>query len=190
MDQQILDAPFDDKFNFLEEGETILWQSGARKKGKNLIQKKAYNPLKEFGLQDLVYLILLPIICVYVLSYSLILFIIATLSYSLMLFIIHRMVKRNLQKKEKLEYYITQERIIYLYPSDRKSEIFAIDRSNIINIKLQKHTTHSSINFEVNNNPTSEILTRRFINGKSRIVGKLENIENAEEAFRLLKSTK
>jgi hypothetical protein len=190
MDQQILDAPFDDKFNFLEEGETILWQSGARKKGKNLIQKKAYNPLKEFDLQDLVYLILLPIICVYVLSYSLILFIIATLSYSLMLFIIHRMVKRNLQKKEKLEYYITQERIIYLYPSDRKSEIFAIDRSNIINIKLQKHTTHSSINFEVNNNPTSEILTRRFINGKSRIVGKLENIENAEEAFRLLKSTK
>lgn len=184
MNQQILDTPFDDEINFLEEGETILWKSIG---GKKLKKNKAYNQFKMFGLQQFQGLILVIIISAYLIFNHLLLFIFLALMIFVSMLIFYFGKKNGL---DKLEYYITQKRIIYRYPSGKKSEIFSIERSNLLNINLEKHATHSSINFEVNNQPTSEILTRKFLNGKSRIIGELENIEDAEKAFQILESTK
>ncbi len=188
MPNQVLDAPFENELPlFLEKGETILWKGQSQK--SYLPSKKDTPSSKNISIDGIPlvifsFCILLAIICfgyIGLTNFSIVLSIL--LIWMNLPFVIYFFTKK---RSGQIAYLITQKRLIIYLLKNKKIPIHIIDLNSISNISISKSEELGTITFQVQNQPTTDVVFRKFTNGKSETFASLENIEQSDEVSKLL----
>lgn len=183
MKKLILDTPFRDSFSdFLDKGETILWQENPR------LNISYFNHILKEPIEQL----LIAIVIVLFLTFYLMEFIgplggiIIFLTYVI---IEHFWVNfRNIKNKKTL-YAITQKRIFFSFKTLNKATIHSINFIDIKNFQINhdKYDKKSNTVFLSLKNPTSiSFTTYNLKNGEGRHQPTLELIKDAKTVSNLL----
>lgn len=184
MPDQILDAPFENELPiFLEKGESVLW------KGQSLPSKKNTSSFKDISIDGIFlttfsFCILLAIIYFgYIGLTNLSMVLSIFLTWMNLPFIIDIFTKK---RNGQVAYLITPKRLVIYLSKNKTTPIHIIDLKSISNISISKLEKLGTITFQVENQPMTDIVFRKFINGKSETYASLENIEQPDEVLKLL----
>lgn len=183
MKNQILDTPFRDSFSdFLEKGETIVWQASAEKKEYSIaptIPEKKKITIKSFSL-DIIISIIFFVSFFYIEKFSEGLSFLLAFPIMLLITLIVRL------RSKPLKYALTTDRVLFKSVISREIRIYEIPFSEINHCIIVENENQKGTIFLAIKNPDA-ITFDTLRNGEKRHQPTLENIENPQAVAKLIR---